>query len=188
MAVIDLSKEALGTSARIRRRRLAVLRYLLRGYTYSEAWEELRKASWWEGWSAQIVSNDMKHLRKFIKDYGDRLPGFQEAVAWALSYYEDTIKEYDRLARQYEEMEKYELAQRYRGMRDSLAMKAFNALGVNSFNISVSPGAAGGGNWEALRVFFGIDAQNAADKRAGNGKKKGTKAKKKRSSKGKNKG
>ena len=201
MVVIDLSQKALGRSAAIRQRRLAVLRLMLRGYSYSEAWDELSKKPWWRGWSAQAVASDMKILRKFIRDYGEVLPGYKEAVAWAISYYEDTIKEYDRLAREYEAMEKYELAARYRSMRDSLATKAFSALGVNALNLSVSPGAASGGSWEAVKVFFGIDIgedtkggsvaksnskSKGNKKRASNGT-KGKKTKKGRS-KGKNKG
>ena len=182
MAVIDWKKETLGRSAEVRRRRLAVLRYLLRGFTYSEAYDELSRLKWWK-WSPQIVNNDMHHLRQFIKDYGAELPEIREAVAWALSYYDDTIKEYSKIAERMEREGRDDLAVRYRSMRDGLATRAFNALGVSSVSVSVTAGV-GGNPWDAVKTFFGIDARPQDDdtndtKGAGNGKKGKAKGKRK---------
>ena len=181
MAVIDWKKETLGRSAEVRRRRLAVLRYLLRGFTYSEAYDELSALSWWK-WSPAVVSADMHHLRRFIKDYGAELPEIREAVAWALSYYDDTIKEYSKIADRMEREGRDDLAVRYRSMRDGLATRAFNALGVSSVSVSVTAGV-GGNPWDAVKTFFGIDAQppeptKTKAKGAANGKKGKAKGKK----------
>lgn len=195
MVVMDLKKEALGASMKVRRRRLAVLRYLLRGYHYSEAWEELKTRPWWEGWSANIVRHDYGHLRKYIRDYGKDLPGMQEAIAQALAYYQQAIQEYDQLAMEMEALDppRYDLAQRYRGMRDSIATRAFNALGVSSMTMGISPHMAQGQTWQAVKVFFGIDMTPQEDMATeattgpSQANKKGAKSAKKKSSKKKQK-
>ncbi len=165
MVVMDLKKEVLGASMRVRRRRLAVLRYLLRGYHSSEAWEELQSAPWWEGWSLTTVQRDYALLRSYIRDYGKELPGMQEAIAQALTYYQQSIQEYDRLAKEMEQLDppRYDLAQRYRSMRDQVATKAFNALGVSSMTVGISPHMAQGQAWQAVKVFFGIDISPQSD-------------------------
>lgn len=196
MVVIDLKKEALGASMKVRRRRLAVLRYLLRGYHYSEAWEELRTRPWWEGWSINTVRHDYEHLRRYIRDYGKDLPGMQEAIAQALTYYQQSIQEYDRLAKEMEQLDppRYDLAQRYRSMRDQVATKAFNALGVSSMTVGISPHMAQGQAWQAVKVFFGIDISPQSDMPTeattapSQAKTKGAKSAKKKSSKKRKKG
>ena len=161
MAIIDLRGAALGRNMQTQRRRLAVLRYMLRGYTAHEAHEVLSKLAWWRGWTQGTVENDMRHLKKYIRTYGKELPEVQEAIAWALSYYEDAMKEYDMKANQYEAQGADDLAIRYRAMRDALANKAFKALGISDLNLNIQGNT--GNSFQAVAAFFGIDGDKNGD-------------------------
>jgi len=177
MVIMDLSDKVLGHTIKVRRRRLAVLRYLLRGYSAPEALEELQRLPWWEGWGVVAVRSDMRALREGIRAYGSELPEVQEAISWALGYYTDTIKEYEHLIKRFEREGRDDLAIRYRNMRDRLAEKAFSALGVS--NINITPGGMGGGSWESVKAFFGIEDMPAPEPPKPSGSKRSKKSKKK---------